>query len=186
MVHLVNEILVIMNGFPKFLNLVSRTNWNRRANGDPQRFQMIRISNSPIFSSLENPWGLFISSRGIFKKMGFLRLQQLMQASLNHFQAYSKGPKPKRSKCLTLGFKYHLSIIALSTFQAFCTYPSSGCPRHYSKHDPQCLKIGPNFNHDIEAVLFMIFSYLGWYSIYPVQFKMSTRRRRNLFSWEPE
>ena len=52
------------------------------------------------------------------KKNEVLRLQQLMQASLHHYQAPLKRPKSRSFKCLTPGFKYHLSITPLNNFQA--------------------------------------------------------------------
>ena len=53
-----------------------------------------------------------------FLKNEVLRLQQLMQASLHHYQAPLKRPKSRSFKCLTPGFKYHLSITPLNNFQA--------------------------------------------------------------------
>ena len=117
-----------------------------------------------------------------FQKNEVLRLQQLMQASLHHYQAPSKRLKPRRFKCLTSGFKCHLSIIALNTFQASQTHPNRGYLSHCFRHDSQCPKVGPSLNPDTGAVLFMIFPNHRWYSLYPVQFKISTRRRRNLSS----
>ena len=115
-------------------------------------------------------------------KNGFLKLQQLIQNSLNHYQASLKRPKLKRSKCLTPDFKYHSSTITLNTFRAFQIHPSRGCLSHYFKHDPQCPKVGPSLNPDTRAILIMIFSNCGRYSLYPVQFKISIKRRRNLSS----
>ena len=109
-----------------------------------------------------------------------------MQAFLNHYQASSKRLQPKRFNCSTPSFKYHSSIIALNTFRASRTHSNRGCLSHTPNKAPNALKVGPSLNLDTRAVLFLIFSNHGWYSFYLVQFKISTRRRRNLSSQGPE
>ena len=115
-----------------------------------------------------------------FQKNVVLRLQQLMQVSFHHYQAPLKRSKPRRFKCSTPGFKYHLSITPLNTFQASRTHPNKGCLSHCFRHDPQCPRVGLGLNPDTGAVLSMTFSNHRWYSLSLVQFKISTRRRRNL------
>ena len=91
---------------------------------------------------------------------------RLSQSLLGIFQKKKKKLEPKRFNCSTLVFRYHSSIIALNTFRASQTHPNRGCLSHYSKHDIQCPKVdGPNLDPDTRAILFLIFSSHGPYSL---------------------
>ena len=170
-----------MNEFPKFMNRVFRTSWIEGKNNDLQRFQILQ--NFQVQNKFLRVIHLFPRN---FQKNEVLRLQQLMQASLHHYQAPSERSKPRRFKCPTPSFKYHLSINSLNTFQASWTHPNRGCLSHCFRHDPQRPRVGPSLNPDIGVVLFLTFSNHRWHSLYPMQFKISIRRRRNLSPWEPK
>ena len=57
--------------FQKFWTWFSEPIETEGKNDDPQILQMIKISDPPNLSSSANSEGLFISSQGISKKMGF-------------------------------------------------------------------------------------------------------------------
>ena len=153
MVLAFKQIFIIKNEFPKILNLIFKTNWNRREKWWPLKISIDKdLESSKLFKSKSKSLRVICFFTRTFQKNKVLRLQQLMQASFSHYQAPSKRPKPRRFKCSTPGFKYHLSIIPLNTFQAFWTHPNRGCLSHCFRHNPQCLRVSPSLNLDTKAV----------------------------------
>ena len=112
-------------------------------NNDPQRFQILQT---------------FQVQKKILEGYSFLPKEFPEKWCFKIATAYASLPSSlpgtfkntwtQKIQMLNPGFKYHLSITPLNTFQASQTYPNRGCLSHCFRHNPQCLRVGPSLNLD--------------------------------------